>query len=177
MKFTAQDSHKKKRIKKRWRRPRGLHSKMRLSLRGYRKTVKLGYGNPRKKRHMRKGLRNVLVFNKNDLENIDKDAGITIANVGRKKKKEIVEEAVKKKITIFNVKDPQEFLKEVEEMMKKKKQEKEKKEEEKKKVKKEKKEELAEKIKKEEEKKEGKTEEEIKEEEKKEKDKLLTKRK
>ena len=36
--FIRQDAHKKGEIKKKWRRPKGLQSKMRLHKRGYRKS-------------------------------------------------------------------------------------------------------------------------------------------
>ena len=45
--FISQDSWKRKRIRKRWQRPKGFQSKMRLSKKGYRKLVSTGYGSPK----------------------------------------------------------------------------------------------------------------------------------
>ena len=45
--FIRQDSHKKKRVGLAWRKPKGLQSKMRLSIKGYRKTANPGYGSPK----------------------------------------------------------------------------------------------------------------------------------
>ena len=38
--FVSQDTHKRKRIRPRWRKPRGWHSKIRLHKIGYRKMVR-----------------------------------------------------------------------------------------------------------------------------------------
>jgi len=173
--FIRQDFHKKIRLKKKWRRPRGLHSKIRLSKRGHRKKVEIGYKSPKKVRGLhKKGLKIKLVNSFKDTKDIDKNKeGIIIASsIGLKKKIELIKKIVEKKVTILNIKNPNDYLKKIEEMLKKKKEEKEKKKQakekkakEKEKKVKEKKEKLAEKVEKEE-----------KEKEKKEKDKLLTKR-
>ena len=162
----------------RWKHPKGLHSKIRLSKAGHRKKVKVGYKSPKDVRFLhRRGLKIRFVNSFKDLEGIDKGKeGVIISgSVGLKKKIELIKKTIEKKITVLNIKNPDEFIKNKEEAMKLKKDEKEKekktkekKEKEKVKEEKEKKEEkgeLAEKIEKEE-----------KEKEKKEKDKLLTKR-
>ena len=41
--FIRQDAHKKKKLGKKWRKARGLHSKIRLKLRGRGKFVSNGY--------------------------------------------------------------------------------------------------------------------------------------
>ena len=46
--FVRQDSHKQKEVKKKWRKPKGMQSKMRLKKKGYRKSVSIGYGSPKK---------------------------------------------------------------------------------------------------------------------------------
>lgn len=176
--FIRQDFHKKARLKKKWRKARGIHSKIRLSKRGHRKKVEVGYKSPKKIRGLHKsGLKIKLVNSLKDIKDIDKNReGVIIAkNVGLKKKIELIKKIIENKITILNIKNPNEYLKKIEDALKRRKEEKEKKkqikekkrkEKEKKvKEKKEKKGELAEKI-----------EEEEKEKEKKEKDKLLTKR-
>jgi large subunit ribosomal protein L32e len=175
--FISQD-YKKKRIKRRWRKPRGIDSKLRLGVRGYPKKVSTGYGSPKNARGLHKsGLIIVSVSSLADLEAVKKEKeGIIIkSNVGLKKKVEIVKKAKEKGIKILNLKDPDQFLKLVSERIEKKKEEKkkltEKKEKRAKQVRekekeKEEKEGLADKV----------SDEEKKDEEKKEKDKVLTKK-
>lgn len=182
--FARQDSHKKKKLGTKWRKPRGLHSKIRLCKKGYRRSVSKGYKSPLPVRGLHpSGLKEIKVMSVKNMEGIDKEKeGVTIAgNTGLKKKMDIVKNAIEKSITILNIKDPTKFLKETEEGIKKKKGEKEKKLSDKEKKRKEKEEKAAEKKKKKdgaEEKKKDETEVEVKEEEekKKEKDKLLIKR-
>lgn len=173
-KFSRQDSHKKKKLGDKWRRPKGLHSKMRLRKKGYKRSVKTGYGTPKSIKGTIKNLERVFVNNVNDLKNIDeKKQGIIISStVGMKNRVEIIKEAEKLKINILNIKSPKDYIKKAEEKVEEKKKDKEvkklEKEAKKKEVKKEKK--LEKEVEKE------LTEEEQKEQEKKEKDKVLTKK-
>lgn len=181
--FIRQDSHKKSRIKSRWRRARGLQSKIRLEKKGYRKKPKVGYGTSKEIKNLIKGVNSKIVSTTKELKNISKDGGIIIAKIGLKKKIAIIKEALKSKITILNLKNPELFLKQIDEKIKEKKELKKKKTASKTAKKKEAKEKAKEKEK--EEKKEKiddkieKTEEEIKkehDEKKKEKDKVLIKK-
>lgn len=175
-KFIRQDAHKKSRLGNKWRRPKGLHSKMRLGLKGYRKSISIGFGSPRKTRNLHSsGLKLIVIKSLKELEKINtKKECIAIAKtIGLKKKVEILKQAIKKNIKVVNIKDVNKFLKDVEEKIKKTKEEKEKLKK-KKEVKKKEKEKAAEKKTIEE--KVEKTDEEKKEEEKKEKDKILTKK-
>lgn len=175
LKFTRQDAHKKVRLGNKWRRPKGLHSKMRLSKKGYNKSVSIGYGSPKNKRGLDKsGLKLIIIKSLKELEKIDvKEECIAVAKtIGLKKKVEILKQAVKKSINVVNVRDINKFLKDVDDKIKKSKEEKEKLKKEKEVRKKEKekagkKKTIDEKV--------GKTDEEKKEEEKKEKDKVLIK--
>src|SRR3989338_6427060 len=79
--FLAQDSHKKVSIRKRWTKPKGWHSKIRLGIKGYRKRVKVGYGSPSKVKFLDKtGLMPVLVYNVDQLLSINKET--YIATIG-----------------------------------------------------------------------------------------------
>ncbi len=175
-KFSRQDSHKKKRLGEKWRKPKGLQSKMRLHKKGYNVSVKTGYGTDKKTKYLMKGLQKVTVNNVDELRNIDeKKQGIIISKkVGKRKRIEIIKEAEKNKIKILNIKSPQDYVKQVEERRTKDKEKKEskKKQKEEKKKEKPKKEtkSIEEKLEKE------MTEEEIKEQAKREKDKVLTKK-
>lgn len=178
--FTRQDCHKKKRLAPKWRRPKGVHSKMRHQFRSRKKIVKVGYGTPKILRDVnRKGFKEIVVNNLTDLSKIDikSECAAIAKSVGLKKKVEIVKKALEKNIVIINVKDSSAFIKRVEDSLSKNKEDKRKKD----KVKEDKKKELekkAEDIKKKEDKKES---EELddklkKEDDKKEKDKLLIKK-
>jgi large subunit ribosomal protein L32e len=117
-KFMTQDSHKKKKVSKRWRRPRGLHSKMRLKLKGYRVCVSVGYRSAKATRYShKKGLKEIFVQTIKDLEGIDKKKeGIIIkSSVGMRKKLLILKEAQKHGIKILNIVDPAAMVKKVEE--------------------------------------------------------------
>tara|TARA_Y100000310_G_scaffold102154_1_gene100348 strand:- start:12941 stop:13564 length:624 start_codon:yes stop_codon:yes gene_type:complete len=186
--FIRQDTHKKKRLIIKWRKPKGLQSKMRLSRAGYRKSVRLGYKSPVLVRGMdRNGMKPILVSNMRELEKINKDTESVIIkkNVGLRNKIELLKKAKDMALTISNMKDVPAFLAKIEKQLKarkenkqrllkeqkekekqriEKKKEKDKKEAEKDNKKEETADELAEKVKKEE------------KEQKKEKDKLLTKK-
>ena len=175
LKFTRQDAHKKVRLGNKWRKPKGLHSKMRLSKKGYNKSVSIGYGSPKSTRGLDKsGLKLIIIKSLKEIENINaKEECIAVAKtIGLRKKVEILKQAVKKSINVVNVKDINKFLKDVDDKIKKSKEEKEKLKKEKEVRKKEKekagkKKTIDEKV--------EKTDEEKKEGEKKEKDKVLTK--
>ncbi len=67
--FLAQDWYKRKRIRRRWRRPRGLQSKMRLQKRGKPAVVSSGWRSPRAVRGLtRQGLQEVIIRTARDLD-------------------------------------------------------------------------------------------------------------
>jgi len=176
--FFMQDSHKKKRLDNKWRRPRGSDSKMRVSRRGYRRSVEIGWRSPREIRGVHpSGLRPRLVSSVSELKGIDQktEAALLSASVGTRKRILIVSEAIKRGITILNVKDPKHYLEEIAKKIELKAQQKKEQEKEKK-EKKEKKPGAKEPVKKEEPKDELAAkleEEEKKKKEKEEKDKIL----
>ncbi len=108
---------------KKWRKPKGIHSKLRHGFAGHRSRVEPGFGTPAQLRGFGKtGLRQVLVQNPSELEKINnKQEGIIIASVGTKNKVEIIKKANEKNITILNLKNSKEFLAKVEEELKKRK--------------------------------------------------------
>ena len=169
--FVRQDIHKKVKLKWKWKKPKGIHSKMREKRKGHRRCVEVGWGSPRKIKHFdRSGLRVRLVSSPKEIEGINvNEEGIIISKkIGLKKRIPLLKKAEEMRITVLNIKDIAGYLKEAEEKIRERK-------EKKKKIKKEKKEKDAEK------KKESgiekvMSEEEKKKEEKKEKDKLLTKK-
>ncbi len=178
--FVREDSHKRKKLGIEWRKPKGVHSKMRHGFGGRSKCVSSGYRSPVSVRGLdRSGLKIIFVSNLNDLDNIDKKKeGIIIsASVGKKKRLDLLKKALENSIKVLNFKDAnsiaikieEDFKKRVEKTksLKEKKKEKEKELKKKANEKDEKKEGLAEKIE---------NEEEKVAREKQEKDKLLTKK-
>lgn len=122
--FSKQDSHKKARLSKSWRRPKGIQSKMRLGIKGYARCPEIGWGSPKSVKGLSpEGLVEVKVESMKDIEGIDaKTQGAVIGGtVGKLKKIQLVKALSEKKITILNVKNPADFLKSVEEEAKEKK--------------------------------------------------------
>ncbi len=113
-KFLRQDSYKKKRLSKVWRKPRGWDSKQRKRMQRQ-AIVEPGYGSPRVLRGIHKsGLSIVVVKNIKDIKNINpKENGAIISGkMGLKKKLILIEELIKNKVTILNIKNPEEYMQE-----------------------------------------------------------------
>ncbi len=113
--FVQQDAHKKARVDaSKWRKPRGLQSKMRLQKKGYRQKLKAGYQTPTavKGTHIGTGLQVAHVSNLVELDHIDKKTqGIIVkSDVGMKRRIEILSAAAEKNITVINSKDVAETL-------------------------------------------------------------------
>lgn len=104
--FTRSDSHKKGRIARTgYRNPRGWQNKMRLHKKGYRVTVKPGFGTPVKLQHCTKsGLAITTVNNLDELKAIDvKTQAAIIGNVGQRKKQELITYATENKVELVNL--------------------------------------------------------------------------
>lgn len=172
--------HRKIRLwrQQRWKRPKGIHNKVREYKKGRVTRIEVGYGSPADVRGMtRNGLMPVTVCNAKELRKVEAGCGAIIPrSVGQKKRAEIAGKAAELGITIINLKNPQEYAASVKEKLRQRKEKKQKSikdrekkitEKEKKAAEKEKKGDLAEKL----------TDEEKKEHEKKEKEKVLTMKK
>ncbi|MBI5797562.1 hypothetical protein HZA98_01510 [Candidatus Woesearchaeota archaeon] len=124
--FLRQDAHRNKSLEKKWRKPNGLHSKIRLKMRGRRVMPSPGYASPRLVRGLtREGLVPHMVNNLKDLAHFDpKTEIVVIAHVGAKKKVAILKVCLEKKYPISRLKAPEAFVKKVEDTLalKKKKQ-------------------------------------------------------
>jgi len=104
-KFIRQDATSYKRLKKKWRRPRGTQSKQRKKQKGRGRIPSSGYGSPRKTRGLHpSGFKEVLVFNLNDLINLDPSVHVCRigSSVGRKKRFEIMKKANESQLKILN---------------------------------------------------------------------------
>ncbi|MEM3615075.1 MAG: 50S ribosomal protein L32e, partial [Candidatus Methanomethylicia archaeon] len=98
-------SFRLKRIRESWRKPKGLDDKHRLQVKGYPSIVKVGYRSPRKIRGLHpSGYIEKIVYRVEDLEGLDANKyAIRIAsNVGRRKRKEIIEKATEMGLKILN---------------------------------------------------------------------------
>jgi large subunit ribosomal protein L32e len=104
-KFRRQESWRYKRVSEVWRKPDGIDSKMKRKLRGWPKSVEIGYRGPRVARRLHpSGYIEVLVRTFDDLGEIDPETqAIRIAHeVGMKKRAEIALRAGERGIHILN---------------------------------------------------------------------------
>ncbi|MBI4451738.1 hypothetical protein HY642_07225 [Candidatus Woesearchaeota archaeon] len=111
--FIRQDTHKKKRLAIVWRKPKGIHSKLRHAFKGHGHLVRAGYRGPAKARGLtRKGMIPVLISSPAAMDALDPKTNIaTISSgTGMRKRLEIANAAVKRKISITNMKDPAGFI-------------------------------------------------------------------
>jgi large subunit ribosomal protein L32e len=106
-KFIRQDAHKHKRVKQVWRAPKGLHSKMKDSRKGYRAKLQGGYQTPKDVRGLDKhGLKPTIVAGVATLAKMDPKVHSIIlqGGLGGRKKLAVLEEAAKKKFIVLNAK-------------------------------------------------------------------------
>jgi len=104
-KFYRQGSNYLKRIKDKWKKPRGRDSKLMRKHKGKGRMPNVGFGSKRGTRFKHpSGLFEVMVSNVDDLANIDPktQTGRISATVGKKKKAEIVKKAKELKIKLLN---------------------------------------------------------------------------
>lgn len=127
-KFIRQDTHRAKKFQIKWRKPKGMHSKLRLNKKGHQKSPSQGYRAPKKIRIIKP----FLIYTLKDLDN---KSGIIASRLGIKKKIELLKKAKEKKVDILNVKDIDAFIKNAEDEIKKRKEKKKHREERKKKSK------------------------------------------
>ena len=104
--FLRQEYHKRQKLQRTgWRRPRGMHSKMRLNYSYRTKVVSIGYGGPKQARYLHpSGFQEVVVHNVNDLEGIDPkvQAARVGHTVGMRKRTQIEDRADELNIRILN---------------------------------------------------------------------------
>jgi large subunit ribosomal protein L32e len=106
-KFRRQEWFRKKTLGEKWRKPRGLHSKLRMHEKARGSLPRPGYGSPASVRGLtREGYREVLVRNAKDLEKINpkEEMAVIAKGVGKKKRLEILELAGKNNIKVGNYK-------------------------------------------------------------------------
>lgn len=82
--------------KQKWKRPTGIHNKMRLKRKAYPSVVSIGYKQERQKEL-------VNVYNLKDLENLKENQIIVLGKVGKKKRLEILKEVSKRKLKVDKI--------------------------------------------------------------------------
>lgn len=115
--FIRQDYNKKKKLGFKWRKPKGIHSKLREKRKGHRKTVSKGYRSPNAIRGFHaSGLRVKIVNSIANIEKINKEEeGIIVGHgVGKKKRLEILMKAKLSNINILNINDIDAYIKKLE---------------------------------------------------------------
>lgn len=104
-KFKRQEGYRYKRLVDSWRKPRGRHSKLRMSEKARGRKPGTGYRGPKEVRGLTKnGYRSIIVSDKAGVGKLDpkKDAAVISSTVGRKKRTEIILEAEKSGLNILN---------------------------------------------------------------------------
>ena len=103
--FKRQEWFRYKMLGEKWRRPKGIHSKMKRGLKRRPPMVEIAYGGPAKAKGLHpSGFQEVLVYNVDDLENIDpKKQAVRIGGtVGTKKRITIEDRAKELGIRVLN---------------------------------------------------------------------------
>ncbi|MBI2579945.1 MAG: hypothetical protein HYW27_03520, partial [Candidatus Aenigmarchaeota archaeon] len=103
-KFKTQDYFRYPKLGKRWRRPKGLQSKLRLKKGGSGMLVSIGYGTKASQRNTVNGVKYCMVSNENDLSSADAKAVMISSGVGAKKTAEIAARAKELGVRILNMK-------------------------------------------------------------------------
>ena len=113
--FKHPDWQKRKEVGTRWRRPRGLHSKMRHGIHGRPASVNPGYRTPAELRGMTDaGLLPVLVYTATDFAKVDaKKNGVIIGSIGSRLKAVLLQICKDKGFKVLNVKDVDATLKDI----------------------------------------------------------------
>jgi large subunit ribosomal protein L32e len=118
-KFIRQDTHKKKKLDKIWRKPRGHHSKLRQQ-QNQRVMVKPGYGVPVElKGKTVEGMNIVLVSSLQQISTLDpkKDVCVVSGKVGLKKRLVLIDALLPTKVKIINFSDAEKYSKEKKELL------------------------------------------------------------
>jgi len=103
--FRRQEWFRMKRVGDKWRKPRGIHSKLREHRKARGALPRPGYGSPAEVRGLnREGYREIVVRNVMEIEKINKKDEIAIiaSTVGRKKRLTILDYAQKNNIKVGN---------------------------------------------------------------------------
>ena len=104
--FIRQDTHKRKKLSIKWRKPKGIHSKIRHHFKGRRKMPSPGYKSPGKVKNLHSsGFKIINIASVENLKEIKKESeGIIISkNVGMEKKLKMLKMAKELDIRVLNL--------------------------------------------------------------------------
>lgn len=115
----------KKSLKKCWRQPKGMHSKLRRKKAGHIKHPSPGFSSPKAVRHLHpSGLKEKIITNLNQLSTVQKNEGIIISSkLGLRKKLKILNKIKELKHQLLNIKNIDEFIKQTQKKQKTRKEE------------------------------------------------------
>ncbi len=122
--FIREGSQNRVRIGKKWRKPRGLQSKMRHEFAGHRQKVKVGFGSPDLIRGFDKeGFKLINIETFAELEKLNPKIHKIIINskLGNKKRILLLEKSVEKGFKVYGRKDPSKMIEVLKNKFKKKK--------------------------------------------------------
>ncbi len=122
--FRQRDAHKLKKLKYAWRRPKGIHNKLRMRFKGKGNSVSIGYRNPVEIRDLHpSGFQPIIVNNLKDLQSINKEkqGALLSSRLGIKSKIKLLKKAEEFNVIVLNVKDIKESIKKYEDYLKNKK--------------------------------------------------------
>src|SRR3989338_1691542 len=110
--FERQDSNKYPQFEGQWRRPRGIHSKLRKNLKGHKARPEIGYSSPSQVKGLsRNGLMHVIVNNIKELNRLDARHEIIISGaIGLKNRLSLLNKIKEKNLNVLNIKNVDEFL-------------------------------------------------------------------
>ncbi|MFH1445265.1 MAG: 50S ribosomal protein L32e [Nanoarchaeota archaeon] len=103
--FKRQEQWRYKRLKKGWRKPKGIDSKLKKGKKSRGKTVRPGYSSPISVRGLTKsGHKIVRIHNVKDVDKIQhaNEVGLIASGIGAKKRAEIIKYAEEKNVHIMN---------------------------------------------------------------------------
>jgi len=122
-KFMRQDVPKRKRLAKKWKSPKGMHSKVKRKVRGKRKPVEVGYRGPKGARTMHpSGLKPIVIDNINQVKCVVEGYGAVLSSkLGMRKREAIINECIKQGKRILNLKEPKSKLEKIQNELKERK--------------------------------------------------------
>ncbi|MBI5389417.1 hypothetical protein HZB01_03495 [Candidatus Woesearchaeota archaeon] len=127
--FRMQDAHKKARLKQKWRRPKGIQSKIRLHKKGYRRGVEIGWGSPKDLRGKdpKYCLTPIVVHTLKDIHPLDaaKHSILLGKGMGARKKIDLLKLLKERSFKVLNIKDADAFINSASERLAKRKAERE----------------------------------------------------